>query len=135
MRQRSGLLLAGVTASLLTAAGAQALAQHDEATAREAFVAADTNRDGVVDEAEFAADTIKAFRGLDRNRDGEKGDQRGAERQPVFPAHEEPGGPQGSVADAAGRGPFERWAHPCHEGTPVKAGLRARLRSSPLLTT
>lgn len=71
MRQRSDLRLAGVAVSLMLGVSLHASAQQiDEVTIREAFVAADSNGDGVIDEAEFAADTIKAFRGLDGNRDG-----------------------------------------------------------------
>jgi Ca2+-binding EF-hand superfamily protein len=36
---------------------------------RTTFVAADENRDGVIDEAEFASDVAAAFAGEDRNRD------------------------------------------------------------------
>ncbi len=36
---------------------------------RTTFTAADQNRDGVIDEAEFASDVAAAFAGEDRNRD------------------------------------------------------------------
>lgn len=70
MLLRSSLMLSGLGALLLTMSLPASAQQLDEATIRAAFAAADANHDGVVDEAEFAADTIKAFHGLDANRDG-----------------------------------------------------------------
>jgi EF-hand domain pair len=46
-----------------------ALAQMSPDVARAAFDAADANGDGVLDEAELAADAASAFSGLDGNRD------------------------------------------------------------------
>lgn len=48
---------------------APAVAQMDLDAARAAFDAADTNQDGVIDEAELAGDAVSAFSGQDRNRD------------------------------------------------------------------
>jgi Ca2+-binding EF-hand superfamily protein len=48
---------------------APAMAQMEPDVARAAFDAADTNGDGIVDEAELTADAASAFSGLDRNRD------------------------------------------------------------------
>jgi Ca2+-binding EF-hand superfamily protein len=47
----------------------QASAQMSPEAARAAFDAADANGDGVLDEAELAADAASAFSGLDQNRD------------------------------------------------------------------
>jgi Ca2+-binding EF-hand superfamily protein len=47
---------------------APAVAQMDPDAARAAFVAADTNQDGVIDEAELAGDAVSAFSGQDQNR-------------------------------------------------------------------
>jgi hypothetical protein len=46
-----------------------ASAQMTPDVARAAFDAADANGDGVLDEAELAADAASAFSGLDQNRD------------------------------------------------------------------
>jgi hypothetical protein len=64
-------VLAAVAAALAGGAPQPASAQViDETVTREAFLAADTNADGVVDEAEFAADSVTAFADLDANADG-----------------------------------------------------------------
>ncbi|MGD9510751.1 MAG: hypothetical protein AB7I59_00715 [Geminicoccaceae bacterium] len=62
-----------VAAAVLALAAGPAMAQPAPAPSvehqRAAFAAADTNRDGVIDEAEFAADVITAFVAHDADLD------------------------------------------------------------------
>jgi hypothetical protein len=65
VRLLGALALAGQAALVAV----PAMAQMDPPYVREAFDAADTNGDGVIDEAEYAADAVSAFAGLDGNGD------------------------------------------------------------------
>ena len=66
---RSAVWLCACSALAVGVAGAQTV-EPSNRTDEMSFMAADTNGDGLVDEAELAADQAKRFKRLDANGDG-----------------------------------------------------------------